>query len=329
MPQASNIYACARISALQKKIIDRSTMLRLSESSPDEIRHVLSDMHYGGSADLSEFDIDELTERVRTETAKELKTLSTIPEITDLFLLETDVRNLKVLIKASLLGDESVELQDGGIYSPQKLRQLFSERSWTSFPDTIRETVVRLVNVTKQDTDPQSISVELDKAYYRHALDTTESTACAFAKKYFRACCDFGNIIMMFRIKSFDGSAEAFESAMLPSGDVRKSTLIAAFDSPVDSIAGLFSGSAVSDSVKASIAAYQATGSIFVFEKARDNYLLDLVKTHKHDVFTVYPVLGYYFARDREAKALRLISTVKRNNLDNSIISERLCELYG
>ena len=44
---------------------------------------------------------------------------------------------------------------------------------------------------------------------------------------------------------------------------------------------------------------------------------------------TIFPIVGYYLARDREAKAVRLILTVKRNGLDDAIIAERLRELYG
>jgi hypothetical protein len=40
-------------------------------------------------------------------------------------------------------------------------------------------------------------------------------------------------------------------------------------------------------------------------------------------------VVGYYIARDREAKAIRMILTVKRNGLDDGVITERLRELYG
>mgnify|MGYP000845338050 FL=1 len=66
-----------------------------------------------------------------------------------------------------------------------------------------------------------------------------------------------------------------------------------------------------------------------MLEKARDDYLLSLVNGHRHDVMTIFPVVGYYLARDREAKAVRLIITVKRNGLDDNLISERLRELYG
>ena len=71
------------------------------------------------------------------------------------------------------------------------------------------------------------------------------------------------------------------------------------------------------------------TGSIASLEKARDDYLLSLVKSRRHEVTTIFPIVGYLLARDREAKAVRLILTVKRNGLDDGVIAERLRELYG
>ena len=71
------------------------------------------------------------------------------------------------------------------------------------------------------------------------------------------------------------------------------------------------------------------SGNIAMLEKKRDDYLLSLVNSHRHEVMTTFPIVGYYLARDREAKAVRLILTVKRNKLDDSVITERLRELYG
>ena len=39
--------------------------------------------------------------------------------------------------------------------------------------------------------------------------------------------------------------------------------------------------------------------------------------------------MGYYLAKEREGKAVRLIITAKRNNLPENVIRERLVMLYG
>ena len=40
-----------------------------------------------------------------------------------------------------------------------------------------------------------------------------------------------------------------------------------------------------------------------------------------------YPLV--FNLKHRKAKAVRLIMTVKRNGLDDAVIQERLCDLYG
>lgn len=329
MPQASNVYACARISALQKNVIDYQTILRMCDSSLEDIYHILQEMHYGFSTETSENDCEEMIERVRVETAKEIRELSTMPEITDLFLMETDVRNLKVLIKSFILGEEAAKLQQGGIYENTKMQIAAASGDYSFLPAVLRIAASQLSGISKSDTDPQAISIELDKAYYRYALETASRNKCDFAQQYFEALCDFGNVITLFRIKAFGGGKDRFDSALLPSGEISRSALLSAFDSGADSYQHLFGGCRCTAFLAEAIAEYMNKGTISSIEKFRDNYLLGLVKSHKHEVFTMYPVLGYYFARDREAKAIRLITTVKRNKLDNGIIGERLCELYG
>ena len=64
-------------------------------------------------------------------------------------------------------------------------------------------------------------------------------------------------------------------------------------------------------------------------EKARDDYLMSLISAHKHDAMSLYPVVGYIIAKEREAQNVRLILTVKRNGLSENVIAERLVKLYG
>ena len=71
------------------------------------------------------------------------------------------------------------------------------------------------------------------------------------------------------------------------------------------------------------------TGNIGEVEKARDNYLMSLIAAHKHDAMSLFPVVGYIIAKEREAQNVRLILTVKRNGLSDSVIAERLVKLYG
>ena len=79
----------------------------------------------------------------------------------------------------------------------------------------------------------------------------------------------------------------------------------------------------------AGLNAMQRTGNISEVEKARENYLVSLLSAHKYESETIYPIVGYYLAKEREGRAVRLIVTGKRNGIPDSVIRERLVKLYG
>ena len=124
-------------------------------------------------------------------------------------------------------------------------------------------------------------------------------------------------------------SREDLKQVLLPEAGIRHDALIDAYELSSESLNRVLSDSCAREAINAGLSEMLLSGSIGKLELARDNYLLSLVKAHRHDVLTIFPVVGYYLARDREAKAVRLLLTVKRNGLDDSVITEGLRELYG
>ncbi len=90
----------------------------------------------------------------------------------------------------------------------------------------------------------------------------------------------------------------------------------------------ILSLSVCSHPLLAGLNAMQKTGNIAEIEKARDNYLLSLISSHKYETDSIYPVVGYYLAKKREGQAIRLILTAKRMQLPDTLIMERLVKLY-
>ena len=330
MPQQSVPYACARISALSKGLLDQQTVKRMAEGSLEDAMRILLDVRYGNIPDATPADCERMIDNVRIQTAAEIRELSPKPTITDLFLLQTDIQNLKVLIKARLLGGLSgVELQAGGLIDRDTLLRAVSDQDYHCLPKTISEALNALERQLKVEVVPQSVSITLDRAYLQHALLVAEQEKDAFASTYFKALCDFDNVITFLRMRATDAAREELRNVYLPKGGIGLSELLAAYELSADSLNHILIESTARTAIAAGLAEMQQTGSIGALERQRDNYLLTLVKDHKHDMFSIYPVLGFLLARDREAKAVRLIVTVKRNGLDDSVIQERLCELYG
>ncbi len=329
MPQGSYAYGCARISALEKHILSRDTVHRMAESSLEDVMRQLTDIRYGDLPGATPEDCERMIDNERIATAKALQELSPQPELTDLFLLQTDVHNLKTLIKARLLGSGDVAWQEGGLYTREQLKEAVENQTYGLLPEKLAEALNRMENQLKVHLEPQIVSIACDYGYLDHAMATVQTVKEPFAKEYFAALCDFNNVLTFLRMRAMGAPREDLKGTLLPAGGIHPQALIDAYDLPADALSKALSESVARNALNAGLTEMLASGSIGKLEKARDDYLLSLVNDRRHDVLTIFPIVGYFLAKDREAKAVRLILTVKRNDLNDSVIAERLRELYG
>jgi V/A-type H+-transporting ATPase subunit C len=329
MPQPSYAYACSRISALEKTLFDKETIRRMAEGSLEDAMRQMTDAKYGSLPEATSEDVERMIDTVRRQTAETIRELSPEPALTDLFLLSTDAHNLKILIKARLLGLNEAATLEGGLYSREQVASMVSQQAYGELPQALADSLLTLEAKLRIQPDPQTVSVFVDYGYRAHCLEAAKQVKEPFAKQYFAALCDFDNVITFLRMRAMGAQKEDLKAVLLPSSGIRAQALIDAYELSAESLTKALSGSVAKHALLEGLANMLTTGNIAMLEKARDNYLLSLVNDHRHDVMTIFPVVGYYLARDREAKALRLIVTVKRNGLDDGVIPERLRELYG
>ena len=329
MPQPSYAYACARISALEKSLIGRDSVRRMAEGSLEDALRVLTDAKYGNLPDATGEDVERMIESVRSQTAQTVKELSPDPALTDLFLLQTDAHNLKVLIKARLLNAGEIALLEGGLFSGEQLSAMVAEAKYAALPEELGTALLRLEAKLKISPEPQLVSVFVDYGYHAHCLEASKSVKEPFVRQYFAALCDFNNVITFLRMRAMGAQKEDLKDVLLPGVGVKADALVNAYELSAESLTRALSESVVKQALQDGLNRMLATGNIAMLEKARDDYLLSLVNSHRHESMTIFPIVGYYLARDREAKAVRLILTVKRNGLDDAVIAERLRELYG
>jgi len=329
MPQPSYAYACARISALEKSLIGRDSVRRMAEGSLEDALRVLTDAKYGNLPDATGEDVERMIESVRSQTAQTVKELSPDPALTDLFLLQTDAHNLKVLIKARLLNAGEIALLEGGLFSGEQLSAMVAEAKYAALPEELGTALLRLEAKLKISPEPQLVSVFVDYGYHAHCLEASKSVKEPFVRQYFAALCDFNNVITFLRMRAMGAQKEDLKDVLLPGVGVKADALVNAYELSAESLTRALSESVVKQALQDGLNRMLATGNIAMLEKARDDYLLSLVNDHRHETMTIFPVVGYYLARDREAKAVRLILTVKRNGMDDAVITERLRELYG
>ena len=327
MAQKSYAYACARVSALSKRLLDDTALKRMAEGSMGDALRILIDDRYGALPDAGEGDGEKMIERELIAMREEIKSLSPEPAITDLFLLQSDVMNLKTLIKARLLDQKDVTWQAGGLYEREALEKAVSEQDYSLLPADMVPELTALEKRLATSVEPQLISIALDRAYLRHALKTTERNK-AFSH-YFKAKADFDNVLTFLRVRAMGGGRGMLRDVLLVEGGIPFKALYEGYDLSVEGFGKIVESSVCRRPLAAALDHMYGTGNIGEVEKARDNYLMSLISAHRHDAMSLYPVVGYILAKEREAQNVRLILTVKRNGLNESVIAERLVKLYG
>lgn len=327
MPQPSYTYASARLSALSKRLVEPQTVRRMADGSLADALRTLQDARYGGSSEITEFNIEQVIAQELKDTLREIREITPDPELTDLLLMKNDVQNLKALIKARLLGETDTPWTEGCLIDRETLTAMVKEQRYAELPEEFQDTLRVLEKQLQSRVDPQMISVALDRAYLAYALRI--SSRDAVMKQYFRATCDFDNILTYLRVRAMGGSKEMLDDLLLPEGGIPKKPLMETFDLSYEALNKILSYSVCRDALLHGLNAMQRTGNVGEVEKARDNYLISLLTPHKYETSSIYPVIGYYLAKERESRAIRLIITAKRNQLPDTVISERLVTLYG
>jgi V/A-type H+-transporting ATPase subunit C len=299
----------------------------MAEGSMGDALRILIDDRYGNLPDAGEGDGERMIERELIAMREEVRSISPEPAITDLFLLQSDVMNLKTLIKGRLLDQKDIAWQSGGLYDREILEKAVSDQDYSFLPADMAEELNALEKRLAVSVEPQLISIALDRAYLRHALQVTAKNK-AFSH-YFKAKADFDNVLTFLRVRAMGGGRGMLKDVLLVEGGIPFKAFFEGYDLSVEGFGRMVESSVCRRALANALDKMYGTGNIGEVEKARDNYLMSLIAVHRHDAMSLYPVVGYIIAKEREAQNVRLILTVKRNGLNESVIAERLVKLYG
>lgn len=324
--QSSYPFASARVKALEPKLITKEKLSRLIEAKDYETAmRQLNELGYGQSAP----DFEAMIQKELEETDALLLALSPSDVFTRIVRADRDYYNLKVIIKL-LMRDQSIDsvaLTPGNI-SVEALRRAISENNYFELPSNMTDALNYIDKQFTVATDPSIIGVALDRAYAKEIRDLVSQMNDSLVTQYYMAYFDMSNIIALLRVRAADAPKETFERAFLKGGRIDKRTLLDAFDVSDDSFLSAAAKGDYASILADAFEDYQKSGSLYMLEKSRDDYLLSLLEKHRHDMFGIGPLMGYYVAKQREASAIRMVMTAKQGGIDADVVTKRLKELY-
>jgi len=351
----SYAYAMGRVRAVERGMLGRQQLDRMIDAkSMDEALRVLREAGYassgagaegalgaadvgaGGAADTGGGDgggegYEWMLDAESDKIIAFFREVSPEQALLGIFLRQNDYHNAKVFLKAEFSKtppEAELPLSRSGLIEPQALRVSIRERAFSDLPREFAHGVADAIVAYGKANDPQMIDIVLDRACFSQMLHEAEALGNAFLTGFVRARIDLSNIGAFVRIRAMKKSWEFLRDALAQGGTLDAAFFNRYLPDSIDNFLAATQYSPYGAVCDEGLRAFVATGSLTLFERLCDNWLIEYVKKAKLMPMGVEILAAYLYARQSEIKNVRIVLTGKRNNVSGEVIRERLRETY-
>jgi V/A-type H+-transporting ATPase subunit C len=331
MTYKSYPFASASLKVKETRLVTKEKLLRIAEAKTmGEAYKALAETGYG----LGETCVDDFERLIRRElkTAYEYTAkIAPDEEAFSLYLIRTDYHNVKVLLKLLLKKEplSSAALKENGTIPVDTLKTAVTDKKYDSLPPEMKQALITLDRQFSVKEDVSLIGIYLDAAYARQAGRIVGRVKDGFVKEYMAAYADFTNVISYIRLRLLEMGKETLKKVFIPGGDIKEKQFYEVFDVALDSVSHYFARRGLDKPLNGAFEEFKKNGSLYTFEKVRDDYLTGIIKKHKNEVFTIAPTIAFILAKEREADNIRLVMTAKQNGKDADFVTGRIKEMYS
>lgn len=323
-------YAAAAVKASENKIISYDRLLKIAESATanDSLRALL-ETSYGGSDISDPRQFEELIQKELERTHKFIYSIAPDISILNVFLIRNDYHNIKVLLKLEAKNEPLREelLKNNGTVPKKTLIAAVSEKKYDNLTPQMAETLKELNRQLSLNDDISLIGLNLDSSYGLELSERLKKLKSPFVREYMNVYADYTNLLSLIRIRNMDQDLSALKKVLLPFGIMDIKTFLFAFDTPIDSLVTLFCRGIYEKRFSAAFDEFRKNGSLYAFEKSRDEFLLEIIRKYRNDYTSCALFLSYLISKEREAENIRVIMSGKLNGIDNATILSMLKEI--
>lgn len=322
MSEVEYTYAVARIRALEVKLFSQSTIdqLMACKTVPAALAF-LSDQGWGG------MDVEQNAEAILA--AEQNKIWETIHELRvpmetfDVLSFPNVFHNLKTAIKEVYMDEKHDEFYyEGTSPSREELREIVSKKEFSRLPSYMEEAARDAFETLLHTRDGQLCDVIVDRACLAAITAAGEASDADIIRKYAQTVVSVADIKIAVRSQKTGKSIEFMNRAMAPCPGLDTDRLAKAALGGFASVCEYLTSAGYGDAAEALKVSPSA------FERWCDNYLIEMIRPQKYEVFSVGPLVAYILARQNEIKTVGIILSGKQNGLADDAIRERIREMY-
>lgn len=316
----------ARIHAMETRLLTRERMERMIEAKEDgDATKILTECGYGELTQLNLAELETLIASNRAELFRDMKNAVSDLATVEIFQLQYDYHNAKVLIKSQKNGkDPRPLLVGGGRYHSETLLASFARDELGDVTSQFKLAMLEAKETLAETNDPQLVDFVLDRAWYSEMEQLAKSTENEFLMGYVRLLADGANLRSAVRCLRMGKGGDFLKLALVSGGNVSTSSIVAVRGAEISNIfAGHFA-----EAARVGEGLIAKGGTFTQFERLCDDTILRYLTTAKRIPFGIQTVVGYLYARQAELTAIRTILSGRLAGLDRDIVRSRLRMSY-
>lgn len=331
----SLLFATATIKSKENLLLNNEKFTRIleSESLSDGVK-ILLEGGYGGGINLDNpFNYEKLLDNELISTIDFIRDIIPLNYGLESFFIKLDYHNAKSLYKAKHLkiNDAAFMLAPYGMISAELINECIHKSDYSNLYAPMRDAFKDMDNkFLNAKVNPRYIDTTLDRAYYKDALIRLSSAKgdTTALKKYFIASIDTMNILTFLRLRKLNSPLSDLKESFILGGKINLESLEKIYEQNIELLIDTLRYTDYSVLSTSGVEEFNEYAYVN-YEIKRDNYLMNIIKAERNNMFSIAPVVGYYLAKLNEIRVIRVILSGIKNGVDRELIKKRMRESYA
>lgn len=339
-------YTSARLRALEPKLLSLTEVERmLGAKDVHEAYKILNDLDYSTHVgDIEKVEnFQEVIHAGLYDTKLLLDRIVPDSRVLDILFLQFDFHNIKTILKglSAEKGEEEIrqQLLNLGRIPLGVLEAFFYQKNQSTLPlpdyytNHIKEAVKRAKLFFEKTKNPKIIDLIIDRKLYELTLIIAQKTRNSFTINFVQHEIDIANIKGFLRMKLLNQDKYFIENDLLeewfiPGGFIKFSQFKSGLSLESDALSNLFKATPYGDAIAKGIEAYEKSDSFLYLEKQLEDFLMNYARTSRYIPFGPESVIAYFYAKQGDARIIRMIMVGKLRGVSNDLLRERLHKLF-
>lgn len=317
-------YTTGRVRALELYLLKEADFMRMRQSGKiEEVLQVLNKT-FPYSESMKDIQKEEEFERgldrELKRTYEEVRYFCPQPELIDLFWLDNDFYNLKVLLKTHFqerfFSGNSLflrpPLSEAGTLDLILLEESIAKEDFSELVPGVRDILEEIFSLMDNSHSPRFIDDFLNRQFFQWLVLEMKKYPDPFLARLIQLQIDSFNIKAFFRLKLFWGETAPAEEVFAEGGIISKQQLLRMISEPLETLEEELRSTDYGEAIRLALEEQKKENSLFSLHKFFDEYILEHTYCGFYITLGREPLVNYIFLRKQEIKHLRAILGSKR-----------------